>query len=136
MGLGLYAVRIPHPSNPYKDKEGYRLVEVVSDDMKHYPRLDPTHTHTLNFSREIAQEQAYHSAVLDYEVDDIEKHKVVKEEGKPDKYWFWTRWKGFTRHWKTWEPAEQFLPMVNSAWRKYVLRHKLPVTLNEHLGSN
>ena len=107
------------------------MVEVVSDDMKPYPRLNPTHAHTLEYSKDLAKAKAHHAAVMDYEVEDISDHKVEKQEGKPDKYLFWTRWKGWTKHWSTWEPAEHFLPMVNSVWRSYVLKHKLPVTLGE-----
>ena len=63
VGKGLYAIKIPHPTlAPAGVKEGYKLVEVVSDDMKPYPRLNPTHAHTLEYSKDLAKAKAHHAA--------------------------------------------------------------------------
>ena len=88
IGKGLYSVKVPHPSQVY-GKEGYKLIEVVSDDMKPYPRLNPTHTHTLNYSRDVTAQREQHATIPDYEVEEVQAHRS-KWHGKLE---FLTKWK-------------------------------------------
>ena len=83
----------------------------------------------MNYSRELEVQRARFATIMDYDVEDITNHEL-----KDDKWWFWTKWKGFTRHWNTWEPSEQFLPLVNSVWKKYVLKNKIPISVDKHIG--
>ena len=66
----------------------------------------------------------------DYEVDHIIGHDLINGV-----YKFHVRWKGYESNWDTWEPPEQFLPGINTLWRDYCKKHKLPIKVTDHSGN-
>ena len=121
IGLDLYQVEVPHVSSGTP-----QIQEVSVDCLKLYPFIEGKAI-TLGYSQQKKREKHIADTLPDYQVEKILKHRGCAKKG----FEFLVRWEGYTRNWDTWEPAEQFLPQVNHAWKSYISKHKIPVHLGE-----
>ncbi len=123
VGKDLYEIRV-------KDlNDAYRLTDYTADCLWPYPQIRGR-TVELHYTQQLAKERRIADTVPDYEVDHIIGHDLINGV-----YKFHVRWKGYESNWDTWEPPEQFLPGINTLWRDYCKKHKLPIKVTDHSGN-